>query len=135
MIIWLSFVSAVVLAVAVPEIGPFIGLIGAFCFSLLGIVAPVLIEFATYWDNVTVFMVVRNVVLIVIGFLALVFGTTNSIEEILNTQFSKDKSLLNSTLPAAQWRRPFPTSSIRADSHCAEYSIRKRMCVCLYMYL
>jgi proton-coupled amino acid transporter len=73
----------VLIAIAVPTIGPFIGLIGAFCFSLLGIIAPVVIEFATFSDNVTVWMTVRNVVLIVVGILALVFGTASSITEIL----------------------------------------------------
>lgn len=33
--------AAVVLAVAVPTIGPFMGLIGAFCFSILGLIFPV----------------------------------------------------------------------------------------------
>lgn len=33
--------AAVVLAVAVPTISPFIGLIGAFCFSILGLLVPV----------------------------------------------------------------------------------------------
>jgi len=74
---------SVLIAIAVPTIGPFIGLIGAFCFSLLGIIAPVVIEFATFSDNVTVWMTVRNVVLIVVGILALVFGTASSITEIL----------------------------------------------------
>lgn len=33
--------AAVVLAVCVPTISPFIGLIGAFCFSILGLLVPV----------------------------------------------------------------------------------------------
>lgn len=37
--------AAVLLAVAVPTISPFIGLIGAFCFSILGLLVPV-----TYLD-------------------------------------------------------------------------------------
>lgn len=36
--------AAVLLAVAVPTIVPFVGLIGAFCFSILGLIAPVSIE-------------------------------------------------------------------------------------------
>lgn len=71
------------IAIAVPTIGPFIGLIGAFCFSLLGIIAPVVIEFATFSENVTIWMTVRNVVLIIVGILALVFGTASSFSEIL----------------------------------------------------
>jgi len=78
----------VALAVAVPSIGPFIGLIGAFCFSLLGIIMPVIIEFATYWDRVTFWMVARNVVLIAVGLLALVFGTASSVTEIIQKYLS-----------------------------------------------
>lgn len=37
--------AAVVLAVCVPTISPFIGLIGAFCFSILGLLVPVSIHF------------------------------------------------------------------------------------------
>lgn len=33
--------AAVLLAVAVPTISPFIGVIGAFCFSILGLLIPV----------------------------------------------------------------------------------------------
>ncbi|KAL5237915.1 hypothetical protein ACI65C_005325 [Semiaphis heraclei] len=76
---------SVAIAVAVPTIGPFIGLIGAFCFSLLGIIMPVVIEFTTFWDNVTIWMTVRHLVLIVVGVMALIFGTANSIAEIITT--------------------------------------------------
>jgi len=77
------FCFTVVIAVAVPTIGPFIGLIGAFCFSLLGIIVPLIIEFATYWDDVTAMMTIRNLLLITVGILALVFGTANSIADII----------------------------------------------------
>lgn len=33
--------ASVLLAIAVPTIAPFIGLIGAFCFSILGLLVPV----------------------------------------------------------------------------------------------
>lgn len=79
------FCFIVVIAVAVPTIGPFIGLIGAFCFSLLGIIVPLIIEFATYWDDVTAMMTIRNLLLITVGILALVFGTANSIADIIAT--------------------------------------------------
>ncbi|EFN70451.1 Proton-coupled amino acid transporter 4 [Camponotus floridanus] len=43
-------IGAGLLAIAVPSIEPFIGLIGAFCFSILGLLIPVFIETVTYWD-------------------------------------------------------------------------------------
>jgi len=86
------------LAVAIPTIGPFIGLIGAFCFSLLGIVMPVVIEFATYWDNVTIWMTVRNTVLVTIGIMALIFGTISSVTDIITAYKPTINSMLtNST--------------------------------------
>ncbi|KAL4105263.1 hypothetical protein QTP88_020520 [Uroleucon formosanum] len=96
-------IASVMIAVAVPTIGPFIGLIGAFCFSLLGIVVPLIIEFATYWDEVTVWMTVRNAVLIAVGVLALVFGTANSIADIV-AAYGPAQAVtcaINSTLPQA----------------------------------
>lgn len=91
---------SVLIAVAVPTIGPFIGLIGAFCFSLLGIVVPVFIEFATYWNDVTIWMTLRNVVLIIVGILALVFGTVNSVADIIAAYDPAQavKCAINSTL-------------------------------------
>ncbi|VVC32586.1 Hypothetical protein CINCED_3A023910 [Cinara cedri] len=93
---------SVVIAIAVPTISPFIGLIGAFCFSLLGIIMPVAIEFATYWDNVTVWMTIRNVVLIAVGILALVFGTASSVTEILEMYGpEKAKTIISNATAAA----------------------------------
>ncbi|KAF4527573.1 hypothetical protein B566_EDAN016156 [Ephemera danica] len=43
--------STVVLAVAVPTIGPFIALIGSLCFSILGLICPAVIEVVTFWDD------------------------------------------------------------------------------------
>lgn len=88
---------AVAIAVAVPTIGPFIGLIGAFCFSLLGIIVPVIIEFATYWDKVTVWMTIRNAVLIAVGILALVFGTSNSVADIIDAYVPVPELAINAT--------------------------------------
>lgn len=46
--------AAVVLAVAVPTISPFIGLIGAFCFSILGLLIPVSILLTKYMSNAVI---------------------------------------------------------------------------------
>jgi hypothetical protein len=42
---------AVILAVAVPTIGPFIALIGSLCFSILGLICPAMIELVTFWEE------------------------------------------------------------------------------------
>lgn len=79
--------GAVLLAVIVPTIGPFIGLIGAFCFSILGLLIPVFIETVTYWDvgfGPGNWVALKNVVICIIGFMALVFGSRSALIEIVN---------------------------------------------------
>jgi len=79
--------TTVLLAIAVPTIGPFIGLIGALCFSLLGLIIPVLIEIVTYWDKgfgAYNWVMVKNVFVLAFGFLALIFGSYTSILDIIN---------------------------------------------------
>lgn len=76
--------GAVLLAVAVPTISPFIGLIGAFCFSILGLLIPIAIEMVTYWDDgLGAFMIIKNIFVAIFGVLALIFGSKNAVLEIL----------------------------------------------------
>lgn len=102
--------AAVLLAVAVPTISPFIGVIGAFCFSILGLLIPVskftffivllfkianrffhfqlkvLIELVTYWDSgfgPCNWIIWKNVLISIFGVMALYFGTKDSIEQIV----------------------------------------------------
>lgn len=77
--------GAVLLAVIVPTIEPFIGLIGAFCFSILGLLIPVFIETVTYWDvgfGPGNWVALKNIVICVIGILALVFGSRSALMQI-----------------------------------------------------
>lgn len=95
-------VSAVGIAVAVPQIGPFVGLIGAFCFSLLGLILPVVIEFITYWDvgfGTGNWKVWKNILVLIFGVFALYFGTETSIKQILEAYSPAPLSVtLNNTL-------------------------------------
>lgn len=77
--------GAVLLAVAVPTIEPFIGLIGAFCFSILGLLIPVFIETVTYWDvgfGPGNWVALKNVIICVIGLMALIFGSRSALMQI-----------------------------------------------------
>lgn len=77
----------VLLAVAVPTIAPFIGLLGAFCFSILGLLIPVFIETVTYWDigfGPGNWVAIKNVIICIIGVLALVFGSRSALIEIID---------------------------------------------------
>lgn len=79
--------GSVLLAVAVPTIAPFIGLLGAFCFSILGLLIPVFIETVTYWDigfGPGNWVAIKNVIICIIGVLALVFGSRSALIEIID---------------------------------------------------
>ncbi|XP_011869233.1 PREDICTED: proton-coupled amino acid transporter 4 [Vollenhovia emeryi] len=78
--------GTVILAVAVPTIAPFIGLIGAFCFSILGLLFPVFIETVTYWNvgfGPGNWVALKNVIICVIGLMAVVFGSRIAIMDIV----------------------------------------------------
>jgi len=88
-------IVAVLLAVAVPTCGPFIGLIGAFCFSLLGLLIPILIETVTYWDigfGPCNWMVFKNILVFIFGVLALVFGSHSAVLDIVK-MYSPDVNI------------------------------------------
>lgn len=80
-----------------PTIGPFIGLIGAFCFSILGLLIPVFIETVTYWDigfGRFHWVAAKNIIICVIGLLALVFGSSSAIKDIVAI-YTKDNEHSN----------------------------------------
>ncbi|CAG9781899.1 unnamed protein product [Diatraea saccharalis] len=84
--------ACVLLAVAVPTIGPFMGVIGAFCFSILGLIAPAFIEVVTYWDigfGPGKFLIWKNVLVLIFGLFALIFGTKDAIIKIVQLNTAK----------------------------------------------
>lgn len=82
----LLVIACVSIAIALPMISPLVTLVGAFGFSILGIIFPVVIELIVYWDigygryNWKIF---KNVFFIVFGSCSLIFGTQYAINEIL----------------------------------------------------
>ncbi|KAI8115480.1 Proton-coupled amino acid transporter-like protein pathetic [Lucilia cuprina] len=84
--------AAVVLAVSVPTIAPFMGLIGAFCFSILGLIFPVFIELVTHWDTgfgAYNWIVWKNILITICGVTALVFGSMSAIQDIVGLYTTK----------------------------------------------
>ncbi|EDW69633.1 proton-coupled amino acid transporter-like protein pathetic isoform X1 [Drosophila virilis] len=78
--------AAVVLAISVPTIAPFMGLIGAFCFSILGLIFPVIIELVVHWDSgfgAGKWILWKNIIIILCGIGALVFGSHSAIKDIM----------------------------------------------------
>ncbi|XP_041986662.1 proton-coupled amino acid transporter-like protein pathetic [Aricia agestis] len=77
----------VLLAVAVPHIAPFMGIIGAFCFSLLGLIAPAFIEIITFWDigfGPYKYLIWKNILVVLFGLFALVFGTKDAVINMMS---------------------------------------------------
>ncbi|KAG4071463.1 hypothetical protein HA402_011617 [Bradysia odoriphaga] len=71
-------------AAAIPFIGLFINLIGAFSISMLGIICPALMEICVlYKDKLSNLILVKDILLIAIGVVSLVFGTFTSVRDII----------------------------------------------------
>ena len=81
------FFFAVLLAVAIPNLELFISLFGALCLSALGLAFPAMIQTCTFWYQVKgcrkIWMIVKNLIIIIIGVLALIVGTYTSINDII----------------------------------------------------
>uniref|UniRef100_A0A1A9V3B8 Amino acid transporter transmembrane domain-containing protein n=1 Tax=Glossina austeni TaxID=7395 RepID=A0A1A9V3B8_GLOAU len=74
-------------AAAIPNLEPFISLVGAVFFSLLGIFVPSFVETAFLWPNhlgCFKWKLIKNVILCILAILALIAGSTASIIEIIN---------------------------------------------------
>ncbi|XP_055845721.1 proton-coupled amino acid transporter-like protein pathetic [Episyrphus balteatus] len=79
-------VAAVGLAVAVPSIAPFMGLIGAFCFSILGLIMPVVIEIIMNLETgfgKFNWIIWKNILILFFGIFALIFGSKSAINDIM----------------------------------------------------
>lgn len=85
-------IAAVSIAIGVPTIGPFISLIGALCFSFLGLIIPILIEIVTFWEKGFGrynWKIIKNVIVLLTGILALIFGTKSAIQDIIDLYTQK----------------------------------------------
>lgn len=85
--IFISFISFVVIvALAVPELDPFISLVGAIFFSVLGISIPAVVETISCWEShlgTFKWRLWKNSLLLLFSLLALIFGTWISILDII----------------------------------------------------
>lgn len=78
--------GVVAVAIAVPDLGPLIGLIGAVCLSTLGLMFPAIIETVVYWERPGMgaykWRLWKNCFLILFGVVGFLTGSYVSIEEI-----------------------------------------------------
>ncbi|KAJ8737341.1 hypothetical protein PYW07_000612 [Mythimna separata] len=81
-------------AIAMPNLGPFISLVGAVCLSFLGLIFPAVIETVTYWERPNGlgrfnWVLWKNMFLISFGILGFLTGAYVSILDIIQSQMSK----------------------------------------------
>ncbi|KAL7290545.1 hypothetical protein TKK_0015313 [Trichogramma kaykai] len=77
------------MAITIPNLGPFISLVGAICLSTLGLMFPSIIELVTFWEQDHGFgfcfwKLWKNLLIIAFGFLGFLTGTYTSMCEITN---------------------------------------------------
>ncbi|XP_034935092.1 proton-coupled amino acid transporter-like protein pathetic isoform X2 [Chelonus insularis] len=80
-------IFTVSMAIAVPNLGPFISLVGAVCLSTLGLMFPSIIELVTVWESEDGlgrfnWILWKNILIICFGCLGFVTGTYVSVREI-----------------------------------------------------
>lgn len=75
------------IAIIVPNLGPFISLIGAVTLSTLGIIFPAIIETITYWNDPGLgclyWRLIKNTFLVIFGVVGFITGSYVSIVEII----------------------------------------------------
>lgn len=85
LLIGLSQLLCCGIAVALPNLGPFISLIGAVCLSTLGMIVPAVIELAVYYEDPGYgrfkWRMWKNSGLILFGIVGFITGTYVSIRE------------------------------------------------------
>lgn len=80
-------ICSVLLAIVVPTISPFVGLIGAVCFTILGLLIPVAIEMITFWDEgfgPFNWIIIKNIIIVIVGLIAAVSGANGSLTQIFS---------------------------------------------------
>jgi len=79
-------ICAVIVALLVPKLEPFISLVGAIFFSILGISIPAVVETISCWEShlgTLNWRLWKNLLLILFSLLALIFGSWISILDIM----------------------------------------------------
>ncbi|XP_072765917.1 proton-coupled amino acid transporter-like protein pathetic [Anoplolepis gracilipes] len=76
-------IGTTLLAIAVPQMVPLLGLLSALGMSTIMLLIPILIEMSTKWSEATRPMFAKNVVIFVVWLLILIFGATESIWSII----------------------------------------------------
>ncbi|KAL0267642.1 UNVERIFIED_CONTAM: hypothetical protein PYX00_009851 [Menopon gallinae] len=83
----ITVTGTVILAAAVPNLGPIISLVGSVCFSVLGLLLPAVIDLVTRAElgyGAFKWIFVKDVIIMVIAIIALCAGTYTSFLDIIH---------------------------------------------------
>lgn len=87
-----TFFILVIVAIACPNLGPVISLVGALCLSFLGLILPSCIDLVTCWEEPGLgrgyWRLWKNLAIIMFGILGLVTGVYSSVLDII-VQFNQ----------------------------------------------
>lgn len=84
-------------AAAVPELGLFISLFGAFCLSILGLAFPAIMEICVLWPDKLgsgMWIMWKDIALVIFAMTGLVAGTYSSLLAIFASMTAKDDAML-----------------------------------------
>lgn len=87
----LMIVGTVLIAIAIPQLGPCISLVGAICFSILGLFCPAMIETITLYEEgygKMNWILWKNIIISIAALFSLVSGSYASMLEIID-EYSK----------------------------------------------
>lgn len=84
------YCTAVVVAVLVPKLGPFISLVGAVCLSFLGLMFPSILELVVFWQEPKglgrgLWILWKNIFIAFFGIVGFFTGTYSSLLEIYDS--------------------------------------------------
>ncbi|CAG4974971.1 unnamed protein product [Colias eurytheme] len=82
-----SVIIITAVAIAFPNIGNLMGLLGAFCLSLMGFIFPAIIDVLVVWENPGLgkwrWRLWKNVLIILVGILLLIAGTYSNVKGLI----------------------------------------------------
>ncbi|KAK7582198.1 hypothetical protein V9T40_013643 [Parthenolecanium corni] len=78
--------GTVVIALIIPNLGPFIGIVGALCLATLGLFIPSVIEIVTFWEEeANCWRLSKNIFIMLFSLMTTISGCSISIQEVIKT--------------------------------------------------
>ncbi|CAL7943887.1 unnamed protein product [Xylocopa violacea] len=78
-----GIIGTAILALAIPEMIPLLGLLTAFSMTTIMLLIPISVETATKWEEASWFLLAKNICIFIIWVLLLIFGAIQSMRAII----------------------------------------------------